>query len=83
MSSSVHVDSKGKDSLNLDEGLTQGLDDTALTGEAKYPINFTQSNRKLALSLDYNRRNRFLFVEAKIIYQFKTKDLEIKNIHCV
>ena len=37
MSSSVHVDNKGKDSLILGEGPTQGLDDTKLIAEAKYP----------------------------------------------
>ena len=44
MSSSVHVDNKGKDILILGEVTTQGLDDTTLTAETKYPINFTQSD---------------------------------------
>ena len=35
MSSSVHIDNKNKDILILGEGQTQGLDDTALTAEAK------------------------------------------------
>ena len=47
MSSSVDVDNKGKDILILGEGPTQGLDDPILTTEAKYPINFTQSGKKL------------------------------------
>ena len=41
MSSSVHIDNKNKDILIVDQGPAQGLDDTTLTGEAKYPINFT------------------------------------------
>ena len=41
MSSSVHYDKKSKDILILGEGPAQVLDDTALTAEAKYPINFT------------------------------------------
>ena len=41
MSSSVHVDNKGKDILILGEGLTQGLEYTTLTSEAKYPINIS------------------------------------------
>ena len=41
MSSSVHIDNKNKDILSLDEGPTQGLDDTTLIAEAIYPINFT------------------------------------------
>ena len=47
MSSSVHVDNKGKDILILGEGPTQGLDDTTLTAEAKYPITFTESGKKI------------------------------------
>ena len=46
MSSSVHVDNKGKDILNFGERATQGLDDTTLTAEAKYSIDFTQSEKK-------------------------------------
>ena len=83
MSSSVYVDNKEKDILILGEGPTQGLDDTTLTAEAKYPINFTDSNRRTVLSLHYNGGNSFLFVGATKIYQFKAKDSEIKNIHCV
>ena len=47
MSSSVHIENKGKDILLLGEGSTQGLDDTTLTAEAKYPVNFTQPNKRL------------------------------------
>ena len=57
MSSSAHVENKKKDILILAEGLTQGLDDTTLTVETKYPINFTEHNKKLCLSLHYNRAN--------------------------
>ena len=45
MSSSVHIDNKGKDILILREGPTQGLDDTTLTSEAKHLINFSRSQR--------------------------------------
>ena len=41
MNSSVLIDNKNKDILILGEGLTQMLDGTTLTAEAKYPINFT------------------------------------------
>ena len=43
MSSSVNIDNKNKDILIPEEASTQGLDDTTLTAEAKYFINFTQS----------------------------------------
>ena len=77
--SSVHIDNKGKYILILGEGLTQGLDDTTLTAEAKYPINFTQSGKRFVLSLHNNGSNSFLFVNAVEVYQFKTKDSNIKD----
>ena len=40
MSSFVHIVNKNKDILILSAGISQGLDDTTLTTEAKYPINF-------------------------------------------
>ena len=45
MSSTVHVDNKGKNILILGEGPTQLLN-TTLTAEAKYPTNFTQSEKR-------------------------------------
>ena len=50
-SSSVHVDNKNKDIVNLGDGPIQGQDDTTLTVEAKYPSNFTQPKKRFALSL--------------------------------
>ena len=47
LSSSVHTENKNKDTLILGEGPTQGLDDTTLTAEAIYPINFTQPKKDL------------------------------------
>ena len=55
----------------------QGLDDTTLTAEAKYPINFTQLEKRFALQ--YNGSNCFLFVDATKISQFKVNDSEIKD----
>ena len=51
MSSSVHIDNKNSDILILGEGPTQGLDGTTLIAEARNPINFTQPNKRFALSL--------------------------------
>ena len=50
MTSSVHVDNKEKDILNPGEGPTQGLNLT-LSAEAKYPINFTRSEKRFVLRL--------------------------------
>ena len=78
MSLSVYIDNKIKDVLG--EGATQGLDDTTLTAEAIYPINFIQSNKRFVLSLHYNECNSFLFVNATKVYQFKVKNSEIKGL---
>ena len=79
MSSSVHIDNKGKYILILDEGLTQGLDDTTLTAEAVYSINFTRQSEIFVLSLHYGESNSFLFLNATKIYQFKAKISDIKD----
>ena len=80
MSSSVRVHNKNKDILIFGKG----PDDTKLAAEAKYPINFTQPNKRFVLSLYYNASNIFLFVNATKISQFKAKKSEIKDyIHCV
>ena len=78
MSSSVHVDKKGKYILIAVERSTQRLNYT-LTAEAKYLINFTQSGKRFVLSLHYNGSNSFLFVNATKVYQSKAKNSEIKD----
>ena len=64
MSSSVHVDNKKKDVVILGKCPTQGLDDTTLTAEKLYSINFTENNKKFCLSLHYNGANTYLFVNG-------------------
>ena len=49
VSSSVHIDNKGKDILIIGKVLTQGLDDTTLTSEAKCSINFFKITNKTLL----------------------------------
>ena len=75
----MHIDRKNKDILILGEGPTQGLDDTTLTSGTKYFINFTQSGKKIVLSLQYNGSNSFLFVNATKIHQLKARDSEKKD----
>ena len=74
VSSSVHIDNKGKDTLILGKGPNKILNDTTLTAEAIYSVNFTQPNKRFVLGLHYNGSNSFLFPNATKIYQFKTKD---------
>ena len=79
MRSFVHFDNKNKDILFLGEEPIQRFDDTTLTAEAKYPINFTQSEKRFVFSLHYNGSNSFLFVNATKIYQFIAKDSQVKD----
>ena len=79
MTSFVHTNNKNKHILILGDGPIQKLDDTALTAEAKYPINFAQPRKRFVLSLQHNGSNSFLFVNARKIYEFKANNSEIKN----
>ena len=72
MTSSVRIVNKKKYILILGFGLTRGLDDTTLTAEAQYLINFSKSHQKNCFSLHYNESNRFLFVNKKSIQRFST-----------
>ena len=80
MSSSVHLDNKGKDILILGEGPTQGLDDTTVTAEAKYPINFTLSGKRFVLNLHCSRSNSFLFVNYFKSISIQSKKLRNKRL---
>ena len=68
------------DILILDIDLTEGIDNTTLTAETKYWINFSWPNKKHCLSLHYRSNSLFFFVNAAKRYWFKVKDSEIKNI---
>ena len=77
MSSSVHVDNKGKDFLILGKGPTQGLGEHSLNAEKMHSINFTEHSKKFCLSLHYNGANSYLFVNTKEIHNSKQKILRL------
>ena len=62
--------------LILGEGTSQ-LDDTKLTAEKKYSINFAENNKKYCLSLYNNGANSYLFVNGTEIIKFKAKYSDI------
>ena len=62
MSSSVHTDNENQDILILGKGSTQGLDNTTLTTEGEYSINFSRSQWTFCVSLHYNGDHSFLFI---------------------
>ena len=63
--------------LILGEATTQGLDDTKLTAEKKFSINFAENNKKYCLSLYNNGVNSYLFVNDTEIIKFKEKHSDI------
>ena len=63
--------------LVLGKDPTQVSDDTILTAEKLYSINFTENSKKFCLSVHYNGANSYLFVNGAEIYKFKAKDSEI------
>ena len=75
--SSVHGDNR-KNILGQSKGPTQELDDTTITAGAECSINFSRSRKNFCLSLHYDGRDRFLFVNVIRMYQFKAKHSEIK-----
>ena len=75
LSSSVHVDNKGKNILILGKGLTQGLGEHSLTAEKMYSVSFTANGDKYCLY--YNRASSYLFVNGIEIFEFKAKDSNI------
>ena len=64
MSSSPHIDNKGKDILIFGKDPTQGLSEHSLTAEKMYSINFTVTKKKFCLSLHYNGAKSYLFVKG-------------------
>ena len=76
----MQIDNKGKYILILGEWPTQGLDDTTLTAEAKYPINFTILRKKVVLSLHYNKSKKFLFCECYKNISIQSKKLWNKRL---
>ena len=77
MSSSVHIDNKGKNILILGKGVTRGLGEHSLTAEKCISFNFTLTRKKFCWSLYYNGANSYLFVNGTEIIKFRAKDSEI------
>ena len=71
MSSYAHINNKKKmDILILGKGPTDGLDDTMLTEEKEYSINFTERDKKFCLGLYYNETSSYLFIDGVEIIRF-------------
>ena len=80
MISSVHFDNKGKDVLILGKGSTQGSDETALTAEVKFSINFSRLQNFVSVYTIMEATVSYLLVLQKFI---NSKQLILKKIPCV
>ena len=76
----MYINNKNKKKVILIIGIgpIQRLHNTTLSLEAHYSINFSKSNRKFCFMSLLFGSNRFLFVNATKIYQFKANDFKIK-----
>ena len=84
MSSTLHIDNKGKDILILGKDSTQGLGEYSLSGEKMYSINFTKVCTKFCLSLHYNGANSYLFLNGTEIHKFTAKgSMIVRNNLCL
>ena len=63
MSFSVHRTNRATHIYIMDDGPTQGINDTTIYSEKKYFRNFTEPNVKFVLSLHYNGNDSYLFVD--------------------
>ena len=79
MISSTKINNGKKDVLVLGKGPTQGLEHT-LSAEKIYSINFTENNKKICLTLHYNRANKYLVINGTEIIKFIVNDSEIVEL---
>ena len=74
MSFSIHATNRANHIYCFGEGLTQGINDTAMYAEKNYWRNFTEHGEKFVLSLHYNGDNSYLFVNGRQELKFKAKN---------
>ena len=84
MSFSIHRTNRANHIYLMGDGLTQGINDTAIYVEKKYFRNFTESNVKFVLSLHYNSNESYLFGNGRQELKFKCKtDQLVKEKLCI
>ena len=75
MSPPAYINNK-KNILTLGEGPIQGLFDATLTAEAKYSINFTQSNRKSCSTLHHMEATVFYLLMLQKYINLRQKSVK-------
>ena len=79
MSFSTHATNKTNNIYVLGDWLVQGINDTTIYAEKVFSFNFTEVEKKFALSLHYNDDNSYFFVNGKQELKFKAKNDQIIN----
>ena len=77
LSCSSHANNKKNNILVLGKDFVQGINGTKIYAEKLYKINFMEKNKKICLSLHYNKASSYLFVNGTEIHKFTAKDSEI------
>ena len=79
MSFSTHATNKTNNIYVLGDWLVQGINDTTIYAEKVFSFNFTEVEKKFALSLHYNDDDSYFFVNGKQELKFKAKNDQIIN----
>ena len=58
----------------LDEGTTEGINDSTGAAEKKFSINFSKTNTKCFLTLHYNCDESYLHINKTEMYKCEAKD---------
>ena len=83
-SSFVHSNNKANNIYDMDGGIVQGINDTALYAEKTYSQNFIQPSKKFVLSLHYKGDDSYLFDNGKQELKSKAKtDQLVKEKLCI
>ena len=67
----------------MDEGPTDGINDSTGTAEKEFSINFCKANTKFCLSSHYNGDESYFCVSKTEIFKFKANDKIIWYIFCL
>ena len=67
----VHANNKANNIYVMGDLFVQGINDITLYAEKIYKTNFSESNKKIVLSLHYNGDDSYLFINGKMIKLIK------------
>ena len=80
----AHATNRANHIYLMDDGLTQGINDTTLYVEKNYWRNFTDPGKKIILTLHYNSDKSIFFVNGRQELKFKAKtDQLVKEKLCI